>query len=192
MRRERERWEAGRGKETAAQRRARQQAAEPDRRLTPSTGKGSRKGGSVRARTSEEGMGWTIAGTLIRYMKGRAREQALAKRAADAGGRAGRGSVARAGGMQGRHGREDGTERVEEEGRESTRAQSIDQGGQGAVGADAREATGREGKERRTRHAAARKTTTAAKHVDGTPAQQQHHQRTGRETLFLGTVMWLL
>ena len=78
-------------------------------------------------------------------MKGRVRDQGLAKRAEDAGSGAGQGSAAREGGTQGRHGREDGTERVEEEGRESTRAQSTDQGGQGAVGADSREATGREG-----------------------------------------------
>ena len=90
-------------------------------------------------------MGWTIAGTLIRYMKGRAREQALAKRAADADGRAGQGSVARAGGTQGRHGREEGTARVEGEGRASTRPQDTGQGGQGAMGAGPREAAEREG-----------------------------------------------
>jgi len=38
-------------------------------------------------------MGWTIAGTLIRYMKGRVRDQALAKRAEDAGSRRGAGRV---------------------------------------------------------------------------------------------------
>ena len=56
----------------------------PDRRLTPSTEKGSKKGGSVREQASGGGMGWSIAGTLIRYMKGRAREQVLVTRAARA------------------------------------------------------------------------------------------------------------
>ena len=75
---------AWKGRETAAQRRARQHAAASgagQKAETPSTEKGSRKGGSVKERSHGGGMGWTIAGTaLIRYMKGRARESRFWRR----------------------------------------------------------------------------------------------------------------
>ena len=87
--------EAGRGGEGRG-------AVGKDRRLTPSTEDGSKRKGRRKKSKDMEG-GWTMAGTLIRYMKGQRRERDML-----------------------REGKEDGTK----EGTESAHARSVEEEGE--------------------------------------------------------------